>query len=99
MKEIIYPTVKKKFDELTLRYDNDRDTFYFMDDEGNNQMVYSRHSSYIVVKINYFMLQYFGFDFGVYDEDLNHIFAGLLRNYLGKEFHGWKMSHDKFDYV
>ena len=99
MKDIIQPTVKKKFDELTLNYDEDRDTFFFQDDEGNNQMGYNRAAGYIVIKMNYFMLQYFGVDYKTYDEDLNNIFIGLLRNYLGKELHAWKLSHKNINYV
>ena len=99
MKDIIQPTVKKKFDELILKYDEDRDTFFFQDDEGNNQMVYNRATGYIVIKMNYFMLQYFGVNHDTYDEDLNNIFIGLLRNYLGKEFQAWKLSHKNINYV
>jgi hypothetical protein len=49
--------------------------------------------------MNYFMLQYFGVDYNTYDEDLNDIFIGLLRNYLGKEYHGRKVTHKNINYV
>jgi len=66
---------------------------------GNNQMVYNRATGYIVIKINYFMLQYFGVSHDTYDKDLNIIFIGLLRNYLGKELQAWKLSHKDINYV
>ena len=99
MKDVIYPTVKQKFDELTLRQHFSTDTFFFVDDKGNNQIAYNRMDSYIAIRLDYFMLHYFGFEFGVRDKDLNHIFMGLLRNRLGEDFHDWKVSHDKIDYV
>jgi len=99
LRDTIYPTIKKKFDELTLKYDEESDTFFFGDDEGNNKIAYRRDKGYIVIKMNYFMLQYFGVDYNTHDEDLNDIFIGLLRNYLGKEYYGQKVTHKNINYV
>ena len=99
-RDIIYPTIKNKFDELTLKYDDeDRHIILFEDDEGNNQIGYNRASGFIVIKMNYFMLQYFGVNFYTYDEDLNDIFIGLIRDSLGKEYHGLEVNHNNIDYV
>jgi len=98
-RDTIYPTIKKKFDELTLNYYEYSDTFFFGDDEGNNKIAYRRDKGYIVIKMNYFMLQYFGVDFYTYDEDLNDIFIGLIRDSLGKEYHGLEVNHNNIDYV
>lgn len=99
MKDIIYPTIKKKFDELTPTYVSHTDRYHFVDNKGRGQLVYNRKNNMIIVDIPYFMLHYFGIKKGSHNDEVSDIIIKLLEDRLGDEFVSWRIGPDNFIYT
>jgi hypothetical protein len=84
MKNIIYPTIKKKFDKLTpVREKND---YLFNDDEGYTHLIYYGDGYGIEVSIEFFYLNYFGINVFEVNEDVGNIIIDLVKQSLGPNF-------------
>jgi len=89
-RDIIYPTIKKKFDELTpVLEEND---YLFNDDEGYTHLIYYGHS--IEVSIEFFYLNYFGINEFKVNKDVGNIIIDLVEQSLGSNFD----SRDEINY-
>lgn len=85
LKDAIYPTIKKKFDELTLG--PSKDLFRFRDSDNKIKLIYWPHKNEIIVDIDYFMLTYLGFKYSEKGHPvIDKIFIELMSNVLGKDF-------------
>jgi hypothetical protein len=85
IKDAIYPTIKKKFDELTLG--PSRDLYRFRDSDNKIKLIYWPSINEIIVDIDYFMLTYLGFKY--HDKGhpvIDKIFIELVGNAVGKDF-------------
>jgi hypothetical protein len=92
LRDIIYPTIKKKFNELTIRYDDN--TYYFYDKNNKAKIAYNIQIHFLAISIKAFMLHYFGMDVDIEEEDVDNLFIELIQDKLGK-----KIVIDKISYV
>lgn len=84
MKDIIYPTIKRQFDNLTphVSYD-DGGIFYGNSDD--YYLIYEEYGNKLFISIDYFMLNYFGYteDDNKFNKSLISIFTELINDKLG----------------
>jgi hypothetical protein len=86
--DIIYPTIKKKFYELYINF-NETELVYFLDNKKIVRLAYDMKSKFVFVSLSHFMLYYFGFKQHESKEhnELNDLFRNLLKERLGDDFH------------
>jgi hypothetical protein len=87
--DIIYPTIRKKFDELYIKFNETKEMVYFLDNKKSVRLAYDMKSKFVFVSLPYFMLYYFGFKQHESKEhnELNDLFRNLLKETLGDDFH------------
>jgi len=94
LKDIVYPTIKKQFDNLTPHYTvgNNRFSFSFSDGKGTSYLVYNRAIGLVVVSLEFFYLNYFGVDEDGHNYDVAIMFVELLKEKLGDDFEFWAVK-------
>ena len=83
MKDVIYPTIRKKFNEMTPVYTDKED--YLEDKNGVIRIAFFKDISTIAIVSDFFMLHYFGLEGMTQDEEINNIFVKLFQDKLDKE--------------
>jgi hypothetical protein len=96
IKDVIYPTIKKKFDEISKGqrkyYSEYTKDWRFMDSNYEVKLQYNPVSNFLDVDIKYFNLYYFGIHESTIQKPtpifsaLGDVFEELLKNNLGDKY-------------